>query len=181
MRLWMRVFPGMLVGGLALALAAPGAALADTIVAQCNGQSQGEIEGDVTMTHFEGWMNVFGFGHGVVVPFDAASGQRSGRRQHQPLRLYKAIDKATPKLYRALVNGESVNCEVRFFRNEVHGNAVNYFTIEVENAFLSDITAASGSEGAGTREVVSIVYQRITWTYENGNIVTMDDWSSGNF
>ena len=180
MRLRMKAFLGLLAGG--LALTAPGAALADTIVAQCEGQSQGEIEGDATMKNFEGWMNVFGFGHGVVVPFDATTGQRSGQRRHQPLRLYKAIDKATPKLYRALVTGESVDCVVRFFQTSKQvGTMVNYFTIELENAFVSDITAASGSEGAGTREVVSIVYQKITWTYENGGITTTDDWSSGHF
>jgi len=166
----------MLLGG--LALAAPGAALADTIMAQCEGQTQGEIEGGATMKNFEGWMNVFGFGHGVVVPFDPSSGQRTGQRRHQPLRLYKAIDKATPKLYRALVTGESVDCEVRFFQTSKQGTLVNYFTIELENGFLSDITAASGSEGAGTREVVSIIYQQITWTYENGGISTTDEWWS---
>jgi type VI secretion system secreted protein Hcp len=176
MRLQMKIFLAMLLGG--LALAAPDDALADTIVARCDGQTQGELEGDATMQNFEGWMNVFGFGHGVVVPFDSNSGQRGGQRRHQPLRLYKAIDKATPKLYRALVTGERVDCEVRFFQTSRQGTVVNYFTIELQNGFLSDITAASGSEGAGTREVVSIVYQQITWTYENGGITTTDDWSS---
>jgi type VI secretion system secreted protein Hcp len=170
----MTIFPAMLVS----ALAAPGDALADTILAQCTSQSQGTIAGDATMQNFENWMNVFGFGHGLVVS-RVGSGQASGRRDHQPLRLYKAIDKATPKLYRALVMNESVDCVVRFFRNNpMDGTVENYFTIEVEDAFVSDITAASGSEGAGTREVVSVVYQQITWTYEDGGITFTDQWTA---
>jgi type VI secretion system secreted protein Hcp len=180
MRLGTKRFLGVLV--VALVFTAPGAALADTIIAQCEGENQGVIEGDATMAGREGWMNVFGFGHGVVMPFDPASGQASGRRQHQPLRLYKGIDQATPRLYRALVTGEHLKqCYVQFFRNnKINGKLENYFTITIQNAFLSDITAASGSEGAGSREVASFVYQKITWTYVDGDIETEDFWSLGN-
>ena len=86
--------------------AAPGDA-GDTIFATCSG-----IKGDVLFTGYKDWINVFGFGHGIVSPRDSF-GQLTGRRQHQPLRLFKTFDRATPSLYLALVrNDRLASCEI---------------------------------------------------------------------
>ena len=43
---------------------------------------------------------------------------------------------------------------------------------------IQSITSASGTDGTGTREVVSYVYQRIIWTWEDGGITSEDSWDS---
>jgi len=53
----------------------------------------------------------------------------------------------------------------------------HYYTIALEDVNISDITAAAGADGSGTREVVSYVYRRIIWTMEISGITAGDDWS----
>ena len=47
-------------------------------------------------------------------------------------------------------------------------------TVELENAHVS------GREQHGSTETISFVYQKITWTWTDGNITAQDDWEIQN-
>lgn len=145
------------------------------------------IDGDSTVTSFdrENTIEAFSFGLNVNTPRDVATGGLTGRRQYRPITFLKRYDKATPLLLKALALNEPVTrLEARFFRaSPVDGAEQHYFTITLENGFISSInqvnetplvpTADSNLAG---RELISVVFDRITMTYENGGVTHTDDW-----
>ena len=68
------------------------------------GQKQGDIKGSVTQKGREGKISVIAANHDIASPHDAASGQATGRRVHQPFVITKEVDKSSPLLYNVLVN-----------------------------------------------------------------------------
>lgn len=156
-----------------------GVAQADSIYVSIEGQNQGLISAGASpgVQGHEDEITAFGFGHSIVVPRDAQTGQRTSARIHQPLRIYKAFDRTSPLLYQALVQNEDLTTvEIRFFRPDQSAQMVNYFTIKLENAALTDITTAAGTDGTSPREVASFTYRKIVWTYVDGGIEYEDTW-----
>lgn len=170
------VFPVALVF---YSLASLGVAQADSIYMTVEGENQGPISDNASPgnTGHADEITVFGFGHSITIPTDPQSGRPTGQRIHQPLRIFKAFDNSSPKLYQALVTGERLSSVViKFYRVALTGQQEHYYTIELRDALIKDITAAAGSDGNGTREVVSYTYRTIIWTVENGGITAQDDW-----
>ena len=50
------------------------------------------------------------------------------------------------------------------------------FAITMDDAYIVDITTAGGTDRTSPREVVSVIYRKITWTYTDGSISADDDW-----
>lgn len=147
------------------------------------GQIQGEIKGSVTQAGREDSIMVIGFSHEVGSPRDAASGLPTGKRQHKPLTITKEIDKSTPLLMSALVNNENLTeLTLRFWQPSRSGKEFQFYTIELKNAAIADIRQEMLNnkypENMQMTELehVSFIYQKITWTYEDGGITTSDDW-----
>jgi type VI secretion system secreted protein Hcp len=160
-------------------LALSGIAQAEEIYMSVEGNVQGLISSGASPASegHEDEITVFGFGHNVTIPRDPQSGQPTGQRVHQPLRIFKAFDNSSPLLYNALVTGETLNSVViKFFRTDQAGRPEHYYTIELEDAVLVDITAAAGADGNGTREILSYTYRKIIWTMEISGTSSSDDW-----
>ncbi len=87
----------------------------------------------------------------VTGPRDSASGQATGKRQHQPLMIKKSIDKATPLLFKAMSNGTHYKT-VTLTRGSYK---VTFFDV-----FISEF-AHDGVAGAEPTESVSFTYQKI--------------------
>jgi type VI secretion system secreted protein Hcp len=152
---------------------------ADPIEATITGPN-GPITGDAK----NGSVIVLGFEHEVVSPRDAASGLPTGRRQHKPVRIVKAIDKATPLLYRAIARNETLPTVVlRFFKTSSQGK-VQYYTVTLTDASVAGIrqwkpnTRDASADRAGDLEEVSFIYRSITWTFEDGGLEETDNWST---
>ncbi len=147
---------------------------ADFVHMSLTGTTQGEIRGSCVFKGREGTIVVEEFVHDLVSPRDAASGLPTGKRQHKPITITKCVDKATPLLYNVLVNNENLTTVTfRFYRTAGDGGVEQYYTVELVNA------AIAGIESAGRdTEKVSFVYQKITWTWEDGGITAEDDWES---
>ena len=60
-----------------------------------SGDTQGDIKGSVTQTGREDTIEIYGWNHEVISPRDAASGLPTGKRQHKPLVITKAIGAVT--------------------------------------------------------------------------------------
>lgn len=145
------------------------------------GETQGEIKGSVTQAGREGSMKVEEFSHSVSQSIDSASGLPSGKRQHRPIRITKEIDKASPLLMTALTTNEKLT-EVRidFWRPSSSGVEDQYYTVELVNARVTNISQHQGSTGefvpVEPTETVSLVYDKIIWTWQDGSITSEDDW-----
>ncbi len=124
--------------------------------------------------------------HGVSSPRDRASGQATGRRFHEPLKVLKRIDKATPLLLQALVENQiHPKIELKWFRpSPADGTTEFYFVIMLENASVIKIapelrfTRDPESANFPPLEWVEFVYQKITYEWKDGGLIYTDDWSS---
>jgi len=160
------------------------------------GATQGDItEGALTQdsvgmahredTDFVDSFMVQAFEHNIVIPRDSQSGQPSGVRMHQPIKVTKVFDKSSPLLYQALVTGESLTCTIEWYRNSETGEPEHYFTQEIEGASVVDIRAYMpncqdpASKDFTHLEEVSFSYSSITWTHEIGGTEGTDDWRAG--
>lgn len=148
----------------------------DIIHMRLTGETQGEIKGDCRVAGREDSIVIEDFSHSVVSPRDAASGLPTGKRQHLPIRITKRVDKATPLLFYALVNNENIkDFELRFWRKSKTGAEVQYYTIQLTNASIAEIT-----HGPRDLETISFCYQKIRWTIEDGGVTAEDDWEAPN-
>ncbi len=144
------------------------------------GETQGDIEGGVRQAGREGSIAVTGVRHDIESPRDAASGLPTGKRQHSPLVVLKQVDKSTPLLYHALANNESLTeVSLKFYRTVRDGKEQQYYTIDLTNASIASIKLVADTETAGNLiEEISLTYQKITWTWQDGGITAEDDWET---
>ena len=165
---------------IALILAlAPGLATADNEVVLALEIDGNNIEGDVVDTlDREGTIEAISIGTGVTTPREQATGNLTGRRQHKPITITKRVDKTTPLLYKALAQNEPVTqASFRFFRPDGAGGEEHYYTILIENGYVSAVHAVMGKGEADPVEMVSFVFQDITWTFELNGATHTDSWA----
>jgi type VI secretion system secreted protein Hcp len=115
---------------------------------------------------------------------EKSSGQATGRRTYEPVRILKRIDKSSPLLAKSLCNNEKIDGIFKFFRpNGDTGETTHFFTVEIEQGRLAGIKRVSPNvidPAAGAEpptEEVSFVFHSITWTYEEGGVMHKDTWS----
>lgn len=142
-----------------------------------------ESVGNVYQEGHENEILVEAFRHTVAVPTDPQSGQPTGQRVHQPLTITKVFDKSSPLLYTALTTGERLpTCELKWYRTSAEGKQEHYFTIKLEDAIITGITAQMPNcqDPDQTHfthlEEVSFSYRKIAWTHEVGSTSGEDDW-----
>ena len=114
---------------------------------------------------------------------EKGSGQATGRRTYEPVRILKRIDKSSPLLAKALCNNEKVDGTFKFFRpNEDTGETEHFFTVEIEKGRIAGIKRVSpnvidpAAAAEPPTEEVSFVFHTITWTYEDGGVTHQDRW-----
>ena len=165
----------------ATALVLSSAANAQYLFCKVTGQHQGVINAGNTTKGLEDYIPVDSLASSLRLPYDAASGQSSGKRQYAPISIIKALDRASPLLFLAAVTNENLT-EVlcKFYRNHAKhvGALENFFELKLTNATISSVeVAGNGQVNDGTRETVSFVFQKISWTYTDGGITAEDNWS----
>lgn len=156
----------------------------------------GERQGNITAGNFteasvgnifqEGHENetlIEAFEHKILLPRDPQSGQPTGQRVHQPLKITKVIDKCSPLLYRALTSGERLpKVELKFYRTSAQGTMEHYFTMTLEDAIITDITdympnCQDPAQAHFTHlEDVQFTYRKLTKTHEIASTSESDDW-----
>ncbi len=144
------------------------------------------LPGEVTRAGLEETHELALYAHAVQIPIDPASGQFTGVRLHSPIIVKKKFNLSSPLLYRASTNGEVLpSVEFRFYRTDNRGAEVEYFNVELENAYVvSFATQSTAQDDPFTRpedtpvlEEITLTYRRITWTYVEGGITHTDDWA----
>ena len=114
-----------------------------------------------------------GFSYGVKSPRDAASGQATGKRQHGPVVFTKRVGTASPQLFQALANNESLKSVVVNLPVEEGG-----YTVKLTNASISEIKQYTDvvNGQATVLEDVSFTFQRIEVQDAATRSMAVDDW-----
>ena len=139
--------------------------------------------GNIYQEGHEDQILVQAFEHQVIIPRDPQSGQPTGQRVHKPLMITKVFDKSSPLIFNALTSGESLEkCRLEWFRTSTHGTQEHYFTIELEDAIIVDVTSrmpnCQDPENAHFThtEDVFFTYRKITWIHEQCGTMGSDNW-----
>lgn len=151
------------------------------------GKTQGAINGgDGGVSDIQGRENSIlcqALDHNVDIPRDPQTGLPTGKRIHQPFKITKYFDTASPKLYQALCSGEQMtDVTTKFFRISPKGIEEHYFTIKLIDAIIVDIHAwvpECLDPGLGYlkhMEDISFTYRSIHWTWELTGIESEDSW-----
>lgn len=152
------------------------------------GARQGLIQGDVKKRGHENEISIIGVSHDIVSPRDPASGLPTGKRMHKPLIITKELDRSSPMLHQAMSTNEIISeFTLKFFGvREPDPAEKNIYTIKLENASIAAIHFEKSNirKPENTNllefEIVSFVYESIEWTWNEGNILSKDEWSIGN-
>ena len=151
------------------------------------GETQGDIKGSVTRPGREDSIMVIAASHEVVSPRDAASGLPTGKRQHKPFVITKEVDKSTPLLYRALVDNENIlEWRLQYWQPSASGKEQQHYMVELINASIASIrhemlnNKYPENMQHKEREHVSFCYQKIIWTWVDGEVTAEDDWEAPN-
>src|SRR6266850_1978560 len=87
--------------------------MGDSFSVSIKGKTQGAFKAETTQGSAKNKIAGLSFSYEVKSPRDAATGNASGKRQHSPVRIVKAVGAASPQIFQALVNNE-VLTEVTF-------------------------------------------------------------------
>jgi type VI secretion system secreted protein Hcp len=147
---------------------------------------QPEFEGSCDKAEREGMVKVIEFNHELHIPTDQSSGLPTGLRVHHGLNFVKNYDKSSPMLYQYLVDGKKVP-EVKIHWWEIDtesGQEKEYFTHTLTNVIVVGVkpymrnTDDPAFEKQKHMEEVSLRYEKIKWTFVDGNIEFEDDWKA---
>ena len=159
--------------------------MALTAYLKVKGKTQGDIKGGcVQGGDKKDAVLVYAVEHSVEIPKDTHTGLPTGQRIHHPLKITKAVDVATPKLYSACCKGEQCEVVLDYYRIKADGMEEKYFTVKLENAIIvsmahkTPLTFLPENKPYQDMESVSFTYSKITWTYNDGNVEFVDDWKA---
>jgi type VI secretion system secreted protein Hcp len=153
-----------------LALTTASTALAENVFMTARGARQGDIQGGVTQRGREGAMQCTSFQSEILVARDAAAGLAAGRRQLEPIKCVKRLDRATPLLLNALVNNEALtNVTFRFTQLNSTGIEAVVYTVTLTNAAVAGVRQFLDAAGLAQEEL-TLSYQQATVTFEQGGV-----------
>ncbi len=142
------------------------------------------IKGAVDVQDREGSIEVLGFGHGLYLPTDNATGKITGTRVHSALNFEKEFDYASPYLYKAVAKGQTLkSAEFKWYRINHAGQEEEYFNMLLENVKVVSMCPMmhnckdAHAEKHNHLEGVALRYERITWKHCDGNIIFTDAWN----
>jgi type VI secretion system secreted protein Hcp len=121
----------------------------------------------------EGESYVASLGREDSIPIDSfnqeMARQSGGTIEHKHIVITKFIDKASPLLFKALGNSETVDsAEFKFFGPDPSGagEEAHLYTIKIESGNIESMITFTDSSKPYYFEEVSISFQDITWTDE---------------
>ncbi|MFH1096360.1 MAG: Hcp family type VI secretion system effector [Candidatus Desantisbacteria bacterium] len=145
-----------------------------------------EIPGSVTVAGRENQVEILAFSHRLFMPTDVKDGTAAGTRKHESLIVTKNTDKSSPKLYEYLCNGKKIPLVViHWYMIDSGGQEKEYFAHKLTNARIVAIKPwmpnvdDKATETYKHMEEIEFRYEKITWTYLDGNVEYSDSWLEG--
>lgn len=143
-----------------------------------------DIKGSVDVQDREGSIEVVAQEHSLYIPTDNNTGKLTGTRIHTPFLFTKEIDSSSPYLYKAVTTGQTLkSAEFKWYKINDAGQEVEYFNTKLENVKVVKVNPVMHDiknpvyEKHNHLEQVELRYEKITWTYKDGNIIHSDAWS----
>ncbi|QGZ57312.1 Hcp family type VI secretion system effector [Paraburkholderia acidiphila] len=143
-----------------------------------------DIKGSSTVEGREGSVEIISFSHGVNLPVDNIAGKVTGTRTHAPMTIEKEFDASSPYLYKAVSKGQTLkSAEIKWYRINDAGKEEVYFIMLLEGVKITGVNPGMVNiklaqvSALNHVESVSLMYDRITWHYTDGNIKHTDAWT----
>ena len=114
-----------------------------------HGREQGPFRGNPKR---ESGVSVLKFSYAVEAPRDVATGQASGKRQHEPIKITKEWGASSPQIFQALVSNEVLDSVVIEFVNQNRSRQERPSKIHLTNAHVLQVRYIGG----GKDEVVFV-------------------------
>ena len=144
------------------------------------GSRQGQFKGESIRAAAKGKLDGLTFVADVSTARDAGSGQATGRRIHAPIVFTKQWGAASPQLFEAAVTNEVLKSVLfEFLATDKAGKEHVFQTVKLTNATVSDLRRSLDEhtvEGARGVDQVSLVFQKIEVTDNDGKTTAADDW-----
>ena len=160
------------------ALLVSGAALADTFTTRVDAQKQGVLKGGGP----DNAIGCDGFELPVLAPRDAATGQVSGKRRWDPIKVTKHVDRTSPNLVQSLATNELLKeVKLRASRPRPTGLSPTYYTVTLTNAVVASLRQYKtdpANAGLPLLEDVTFTFQKIQIASDEGGTTVTDDTSS---
>jgi type VI secretion system secreted protein Hcp len=129
-------------------------------------QQQGNIPGSCTTQGKEDTIIVVGLGHEVTVTDPWGGGGATPAAETGLYYVTKYIDKSSPKLYRALCEGDRLTTvELKFYRTDPTGQEEHYYTLRLQDSMIASIRTAFPNI-----EEIAFSTRRIYWIWTDGPI-----------
>jgi type VI secretion system secreted protein Hcp len=142
------------------------------------------INGSSCVVGREGSIEVLSFNHALHVLSDSSTGKLMAGRVHDPIVIVKEIDRSSPVLYMAVARGKTLRSGVlRWYRIVDGGTEEEYFRMEMSNIKIVSVSPYvpnikdETSRAQNHLESVAFCYEKITWTYLDGNLIFADGWA----
>ncbi|WP_025601485.1 Hcp family type VI secretion system effector [Burkholderia sp. WSM2230] len=143
-----------------------------------------DIKGSVTVQGREGSVEVVALQHGVSIPTDSNTGKLTGTRVHLPITFTKETDASSPYLYKAVTSGQTLkSVEIKWYKIDDAGKEKEYFNTKLDNVKVVAVNPKMHDiknpefEKHNHLEDVQLRYEKITWSYKDGNIIHTDTWN----
>lgn len=147
-------------------------------------EEEGELlKGSVEGYGREGSIEIVGMQHDISLPTDNINGAITGAHQHEAYTFEKKIDSSSPLLYRALTTGRTLAKAIfRYYRINYNGSEEEYFKVVLDKVKVCHVVPIMFDvrdmdfESYGHIEHVGLHYEKIHWSYLDGNIQHADCW-----
>jgi len=135
------------------------------------GAVQGKFKTDDQKDPKSSRINAVGYDYDVVSPRDPRTGQATGRRQHGPVKITKALGPSSPQCFKALVTNEAIKSVlIEFVHVNPQGQEQVYFTVTLANASITEYRQLAGvarpdnyaTDWPNEAEQVTFTFQKIT-------------------
>ena len=124
------------------------------------------VEGESQDDAHKGEIEVLSWSWGVSQTASVSSGQATGRRQYEPIRIIKPIDKATPQLAKRCAEGQHIKeAKLTLRRTGATGAPEDYLVIELTDVFVSSVSMGCCDNDCDDADPSLEPSERITITY----------------
>jgi type VI secretion system secreted protein Hcp len=149
-----------------------------------DGTKQGKFKGESLKQGNTDKTEVIAYTQEIKSPRDIASGQASGKRQHQPLTIWKVAGATSPQFFQAVITNEVLrNVTIEYYKtDEDTKTEVLQYKIELTNATVSNYRQIMGMpESGGFKATSPGLYEEISFTFQKITVSAnktsaTDDW-----
>lgn len=150
-----------------------------------SGSMSADSVGTLSLSAHEDSIQIQELEMGITIPTDPQSGQPTGRRRHEGMRIVKYLDKSSPMLLQAIAAGEQLSeVSISFYRTASSGQQEHYYSISLTEASLVKYrpyfpnALDPDSSAYSHMEELMFQYKGIEVTHEVAGTSGSDSWNS---